>query len=55
MKKVLIIVISILAILLVLSFVKDTLIKISVEKGVELVTGLQLKMRSFNVGITLSY
>lgn len=51
MKKLLAVVIGILAILLVLSFIKDTLIKVSVEKGVRLVTGLQLNMRSLNVGI----
>ena len=51
MKKPLTILIGILAILLVLSFVKDMLIKTSVEKGVELVTGLPLRMRSLNVGI----
>ena len=51
MKKILTIVIGVIAILLVLSFTKDILIKASVEKGVELVTGLPLKMRSLNVGI----
>ena len=51
MKKPLVIVVSILAILVVLSFAKDIIVKTSVEKGVELVTGLPLKMRSLNVGI----
>lgn len=51
MKKILTIVVGVIAILLILSFVKDMVIKTSVEKGVELVTGLPLKMRSLNVGI----
>jgi len=51
MKKILTVVIGVIAILLILSFVKDMFIKTSVEKGVELVTGLPLKMRSLNVGI----
>ena len=38
-------------ILLVLSFAKDMLVKISVEKGVQVVTGLPLEIRSFKVGI----
>ena len=51
MKKTLTILIGVVVVLVVLSFVKDTLVKASVEKGVELVTGLPLKMRSLNVGI----
>ena len=51
MKKLLTLLIGILAILLVLSFVKDVIVKTSVEKGVEFVTGLPLRMRSLNVGI----
>lgn len=51
MKKILPIIIGAIAILLVLSFVKDMIIKASVEKGVEIVTGLRLNMRSLNVGI----
>ncbi|MFH1753841.1 MAG: hypothetical protein ABH875_06630 [Candidatus Omnitrophota bacterium] len=51
MKKALPILIGVLAVLIVLSFVKDVLIKVSVEKGVEAVTGLPLKMQSFKVGI----
>jgi len=37
--------------LFVLSIAKDMIIKVSVEKGVELVTGLQLSMSSLNVGV----
>lgn len=51
MKKLLVIVVGIVAILLVLSFVKDIIVKASVEKGVEIVTGLRLNMASLNVGI----
>lgn len=45
------ILIIILAVLFVLSIAKDMIIKIAVEKGVELVTGLPLKMSSLKVGI----
>ncbi len=51
MKKPLVIVIGALAALFLLSIVKDLIIKISVEKGVEIVTGLKISTRSFNVGI----
>ncbi len=51
MKKLLIILIGILAIALILSFAKDMIIKASVEKGVEVVTGLRLNTQSFRVGI----
>ncbi len=51
MKKLVTILIGILTVLLVSSFAKDMIVKVSVEKGVELVTGLSLKIRGFNVGI----
>jgi len=50
-KKPITILVGILAILLVLSFAKDMIVKVSVEKGVQVVTGLPLKIRGFNVGI----
>ena len=50
MKKLLTILTGVLITVLVLSFAKDAVIKASVEKGAELVTGLQLKMGSLNVG-----
>ena len=51
MKKILIIVAIALVALIVLSSAKDAIIKISVEKGVELVTGLKLRVKSFRVGL----
>lgn len=51
MKKVVIIVVSILAILLILSFMKNMIAKVGIEKGVQMVTGLKLRMGSLNVGI----
>ena len=51
MKKTIYIIAGILIALLVLSFFKDTIIKISVEKIVANVTGLRLKIKSMKVGI----
>jgi hypothetical protein len=51
MKKILFTVAGILAVVFVLLLAKDAAIKTSVEKGVELVTGLKLRMRSFRVGL----
>lgn len=51
MRKVLVIAIGIVAGLLVLSFTKDVVVKISVEKGVEAITGLPLNIKSFRVSI----
>ena len=51
MKKLVSILIVVLVVLFVLSFAKDMIIKTSVEKGVEVVTGLPLKMKSLTVGI----
>ncbi|MFA6637061.1 MAG: hypothetical protein WCV56_08200 [Candidatus Omnitrophota bacterium] len=41
----------VLAVVLVLSVVKDPLAKFSVEKGVEMVTGLRLEIADLNIGI----
>ncbi|MCK9614094.1 MAG: AsmA family protein [Candidatus Omnitrophica bacterium] len=51
MKKLVKILIIAVVIIFVLSLAKDIIIKISVEKGVEFVTGLKLNIGSFNVGI----
>lgn len=52
MKKIAIIVIGILAVLFIISAFKDMIIEISIEKGVEFVTGLKLNIGHLNVGIT---
>lgn len=54
MRKFLIILAVLIAALLAASFVKNTIIGASIEKGVELVTGLKLKIGSINVGILRS-
>lgn len=54
MKKVLIVVITVVAVILFLSLAKDMVIKGAIQKGTELVTGLKLNMRSFNLGIIRS-
>ncbi|MFH1594030.1 MAG: hypothetical protein ABID09_04980 [Candidatus Omnitrophota bacterium] len=51
MKKIFMVLVSVLVVLLILSFAKDAIIKVSAEKGVELVTGLPLKIQSFKLGI----
>jgi len=51
MKKLMIILVCVVVGIVVLSLAKDGIIKVSVEKGVELVTGLQLKIQSLKVGI----
>ncbi|MFC1590557.1 hypothetical protein ACFL42_03605 [Candidatus Omnitrophota bacterium] len=51
MNKILKIVIGIIIVVLVLSFFKDVIIKTSVEKGVQVVTGLKLRIQGFKVGI----
>jgi len=51
MKRPVMVLVAVLAVLLVLSFAKDMIVKVSVEKGVQMVTGLSLKIKSFNVGI----
>jgi len=55
MKKSLIVIISIVAVLAAFSFIKDLVIKTSVEKGVEIVTGLPLKIQSLKVGIMKTF
>lgn len=54
MKKILVVAVSVLAVLILLSFAKDLIIKVSVEKGMELVTGLKLEMKGFSAGIIKS-
>ncbi|MCK4852277.1 MAG: hypothetical protein KAS86_04100 [Candidatus Omnitrophica bacterium] len=44
-------IVAVLAIVLVLSVAKNTIARISVERGVRLVTGLSLKMKSLDIGI----
>lgn len=51
MKKKWIIVLAVVVGIFILGVAKDVIIKISVEKGVNIVTGLKLKMGSLNVGI----
>lgn len=52
MKKIISsILIIVLAVVIVLSAAKNTVVRISIEKGVEVVTGLPLKMKSLNIGI----
>jgi len=51
MKKYLTIAVIAVVVIFVAALVKDLAIKVSVEKGVELVTGLKLKIGSINVGI----
>ncbi len=51
MKKLVTIAVSIVVVIAVLAFAKDMVIKMSVEKGVELVTGLKLSMGTLRVGI----
>ncbi|MFC1570657.1 hypothetical protein ACFL4E_02625 [Candidatus Omnitrophota bacterium] len=52
MKKIIsIILIVVLAVIIVLAVGKNTVARVSIEKGVELVTGLPLKMKSLNIGI----
>ena len=51
MKKYLIILIAVVVVVFVVALAKDIIIKVSVEKGVELVTGLKLNIGGLNVGI----
>lgn len=51
MKKIVTIVIAVIAVLVMVSFVRDMVIKISVEKGVEMVTGLKLHIGSFRMSL----
>jgi len=45
------ILIAIVAVVVVLAFAKDVVIKMAVEKGVEVVTGLKLNIGMLNVGV----
>ena len=51
MKKIMIIVAAVLIAVIALGVTKDTIIKVSVEKAAQVVTGLKLSIRSLNVGI----
>ena len=51
MKRWMYVVIAVLAILMAISAFKDNIIKFSIEKGVEEVTGLKLSMSSLKVGL----
>lgn len=51
MKWLLYVVIGLIVIVLALGLAKDVIIKTAVEKGVEVVTGLQLHIASFHMGI----
>ena len=51
MKKLLILLLVLVAVILIALFAKDAIIKASVEKSVEMVTGLTLKIESLHVGI----
>ncbi len=50
-KKLINIVIIVLAVMLVLGVTKDVLLKVSIEKGTEVVTGLKLDIKSLRVGV----
>ncbi|MGB2662170.1 MAG: hypothetical protein WBD04_07290, partial [Candidatus Omnitrophota bacterium] len=54
-KKVIYIVVGILVAFLILSVAKDHIIKISVEQGVSVVTGMRLSIKSFQFGIIRSF
>ena len=51
MKKLLFVVVGLLLLVAVLLFAKNIIAKVSVEKGVEMVTGLRLDMQSLDVAI----
>ncbi|MFH1996162.1 MAG: hypothetical protein ABIJ27_04080 [Candidatus Omnitrophota bacterium] len=51
MKRLAAVLIGIIVVFIVLLFFKDALIKTSIEKGTQVVTGLTLKIRSLRVGI----
>lgn len=51
MKKIAVLSIGILAVVIFLSFAKDTIIKISVIKAVRMITGLQPSIGTFRIGI----
>jgi hypothetical protein len=51
MKKWMVIAIGILAVIFILGVVKDLVIKVAVESGTQMVTGLKLKMGGFKAGL----
>jgi hypothetical protein len=51
MKKLVVVLVVLVVIVAGLSFGKNMIAKIAVERGVEMITGLQLRMAGFNVGI----
>jgi len=51
MKKLITTIVVVLVVLLALGLAKDMIIKVSVEKGVAMVTGLRLSIQGLNVGI----
>jgi uncharacterized protein involved in outer membrane biogenesis len=51
MKKILVILLAVVVMIFVVLLAKDIIIKTSVEKGVEFVTGLKLNIGSLHVGI----
>ena len=51
MKKLAIIFVAIIALIVLAGIAKDSVVKISVEKGIEVITWLRLSIRSVNVGI----
>lgn len=51
MKKLLMVLAVAAVVVLLVSFAKDTIVKTSVERGVEMVTGLKMTIRSIHVGI----
>ncbi|MDD5427859.1 MAG: hypothetical protein PHI58_01300 [Candidatus Omnitrophica bacterium] len=51
MKKWMVVAVSILVVIFVLGVTKDLVIKIAVESGTQMVTGLKLKMGGFKVGL----
>ncbi|MFA5147002.1 MAG: hypothetical protein WC515_06500 [Candidatus Omnitrophota bacterium] len=51
MKKIFTVIIAITAAVFILAVTKDMIIKASVEKGVEMVTGLKMDIGSFRVGL----
>lgn len=55
MKRALRILIVSLVVLVISAFAKDVIIKVSVEKAVEIVTGLKLSIQSFKVAIIRTY
>ena len=54
MKKLVTVAVAVIALLVAVSVVKDVAIKVAVEKGAEMVTGLRLSMVGFNAGILRS-